>query len=163
MGRWRDACVLMRNKSDLIDPDRLEELVIDQRSEIVGSDGDGAYRVTKYEQDRPRLVKFKILYDKLDDFNKAERRGWVNKDTGKRVNDFVKLTPEIYSEFQRNVARVFSFFPFGFDFLAYLRGPASYKDYSDGLELIVPVTPIHITEKDYHYKPEGVVFPGCVY
>ena len=158
MGRWRDACVLIRKENDAIKPRQLEELLIDQNSEIVGKDRKGTYRVVEYEQNRPIIVKVQIDYTKLTNAEKKFNRGWVNLETNSKINDFIGFNSRTYSTFKKEVAEAFSCFPYALDFFEYIRGPEIYTEEPKSLILTVPVTPIYITEKDYHYEPAGVKF-----
>ena len=160
MGRWRDACVMVRTESDAIDSAKLEELVIDQQSELVGVDKKGQYRVIKHEEETPRLVKFEIHYDQLSSLKREDDGRWRDPKTQHLVYDFIETTPEIYSAFRAAVAEVFSRFPFGRNFLSYLRGPADTVEEPNSLKLTLAVSPIHVTEKDHLYEPIGVSFPG---
>ncbi len=161
MGRWRDAVVLSRRLNEPIKSELLEELVIDQRSNLVGKDSSGIYLACEYELNRPQLITFNLQEYHVEGLAYVETRGcWVEKESGKEVWNLCNRTKEMYNLFRQAVARSFSCFPFGLDFYGFLQGETDYFSSLLPAMHIVAVTPIHVIKKDYGYDPVGVHFPA---
>ncbi|MBS3123232.1 hypothetical protein J4437_01215 [Candidatus Woesearchaeota archaeon] len=150
MGRWRDTVQLWPNKS--LKPGDLEELTIDNYSELVGQNSRGKYRVLSYEQNQPLIVTCYVLPDHLKGFTQ-DGDAWRSNETGKLEYDLFTLTGRLNRMLKRKIAEGF-YFPVGEDFKAYIRGSHYLKDEPGDqgeLTVEVPVTPIHIVKRDYKY------------
>ncbi|MBR9683459.1 hypothetical protein GOV03_02875 [Candidatus Woesearchaeota archaeon] len=165
MGRWRDPVKLMNWDKKL----RLEELTIDQQSEIVGKKRDKLFRVTKYELNRPLIMEVKLFpkdFEGLRAEKNPIRHSWWDPKGREVVYDLLEFNNTVYRRFRRNITKRFGNFPLGNEFEAYIRGGTSYTEGESGLVTLarVPVTPIHIQERDFQYTPvlsgQSVIYQG---
>ena len=142
MGRWRDAVRLCRNWK--LNPRTIDELFIDQTSEIVGSDNNGNYRVASFEQDPPKIIKFSVVYDNITDFSNE----------GKMGDNLISSSAVVYYSFKDEVAKVLSRNRFAFNY--FIQGEVIRNEGNKKIDFLVPITPIDILRKDYMYNPVGV-------
>ncbi len=156
MGRWRDAVILSRRPGDKINPAKLEELVIDQWSNVVGKDSRGLYRACEFGLNRPVLLNFDIPAALVDGIEYSKKRGHWQEMSGEYVSNPFNRSPEAYTFLKEVIAKRFSCFPLGLDFYGFMRGET---EYSSSLQTVMAVTPVHVTEKDYEYHPVGACFP----
>ncbi|MDP3990365.1 MAG: hypothetical protein Q8Q01_04120 [archaeon] len=139
MGRLRDAVRIPIDRK--YEPRTIDELFIDQRSEIVGSDYSGNYRAASWEQDYPRMVKFSVSYEQIKD--------------GKNIGvNLIEDSAEIYIPFRDEVAEVLG--SIAMTFKSFIQGEVIMDEETERINFLVAITPVQVHRKDYIYQPAGV-------